>query len=182
MPSMPTMFRAILFIILAAAVLSLFSGRRAKLGEAFAFEAETLDGEPVTELDSIFDDKVLVVDIWGSWCPPCRQAIPHLNMLSAAYADRAVEVVGIAFEESPSREVAVPRLREFMRQYDVQFTVFYGGQPVARDLNRVFPDLGNFGGFPTTIVLDRERRVREVTVGFSPELMSKIEAAVEKSL
>jgi thiol-disulfide isomerase/thioredoxin len=122
------------------------------------------------------------VDIWGSWCPPCREAIPHLNNLSAAYADRGVEVVGVAFEESPSSEIAVQRLREFMREYDIQFTVLYGGQPSANEVMRIFPDLGTFGGFPTTVVLDRDRRVREATVGFTPRMMTKIEAAVEASL
>jgi thiol-disulfide isomerase/thioredoxin len=182
MRSMPMVFRVILFLALAAAVLNLFSGRTTPKGEPFSFAAETLEGEPVTEIDGRFDGKILVVDIWGSWCPPCRAAIPHLNVLSSAYADRGVEVVGIAFEESPSREVAVPRLRDFMREFDVQFTVLYGGQASGADVRRVFPDLGSFGGFPTTIVLDRERRVQEVTVGFSPELMTKIERAVEASL
>lgn len=178
----PPMLRPLAVVLLAAGVLVFFSGRSDMEGKPFAFEAVDLEGRTVSHMDPAFTGKVLVLDIWGSWCPPCRAEIPHLNSLYDTYREQGLEIVGIAFEHAPDRAGAVEGLRRFIREYRMEYPVLYGGMPEAGDLRRAFPDLGDFGGFPTTLVIDREGLVREVTVGFSPALMGKLEAAVKDAL
>lgn len=180
--NVPTIIRASAVVLLAAGILVYFSGGSDLEGNLFWFEAEDLEGYSVSAADSRFQDKVLVVDIWGTWCPPCRAEIPHLNDLYRQYGDQGLEIVGIAFERAPDRASAVRNLRQFMREFDIQYPVLLGGTPSQVDLERVFPDLTDFGGFPTTIVLDREGVVQEVTVGFSPSLMDRLEAAIQENL
>lgn len=180
--NVPTILRASVVVLLAAGILIYFSGGSNMEGSPFVFEAEAFDGSSVSWADPRFDDKVLVVDIWGTWCPPCRAEIPHLNALYDKYADQGLEIVGVAFEHAPDRSSAVRNLEQFIREFEIEYPILLGGTPSQTDLQRVFPGLSDFRGFPTTLVLDREGIVREVTVGFSPNLMARIEDAIQKNL
>lgn len=180
--NIPSMIRAALVVVLAAGILVFFGGTSKMKGKYFGFEAENLNGVQVSSLDSRFADKVLVIDIWGTWCPPCRAEIPHLNDLYARYRDQGLEIVGVAFEHASSREDAVRGLNRFIREFRIEYPILLGGTPSEVDLHAVFPDLEGFGGFPTTLVVDREGKVAELTVGFGPGVMEKLEAAVQASL
>lgn len=178
----PPMVRPLAVVVLAAAILAYFGGRSDMEGKAFPFAAEDFGGRIVSNEDPAFAGKVLVVDIWGSWCPPCRAEIPHLNSLYEAYKDKGLEIVGVAFEESGDRASAIRGLNRFIAEYQMKYPVLYGGTPSGSDVRRAFPNLTDFGGFPTTIVIDRQGIVRLVTVGFGPGMMGKIEAAVQDAL
>lgn len=178
----PMILRASAVVLLAAGILVYFSRGSNLEGMPFSFEAESLDGSSVSWTDPRFEDKVLVIDIWGTWCPPCRAEIPHLNSLYDRYADQGLEIVGIAFEHAPDRASAVRDLERFIREFAIEYPVLLGGTPSETDLFRVFPGLTEFRGFPTTIVLDRKGIVQEVTVGFSPALMNRLETAIQENL
>lgn len=162
--------------------LAYFSGRSTPLGKPFRFTAQDLEGRLVTESDAGLRGKVLVIDIWGTWCPACQQALPHLNELQRKYGGRGMEVVGVAFEPEPDRGRAVEGLRRFAEAFPLNYRMLYGGGMSEGELRQVFPDLKGFAGFPTTAVLDREGRLRAMTSGYSPDIARRIEAAVEESL
>ena len=76
----------------------------------FEFEFPDLDGNPVTSDDERFKGKVVLVDIWGTWCPPCRREAPSLAKLDERFRERGLEIVGIAFERAALDPGAVQRL------------------------------------------------------------------------
>ncbi len=60
--------------------------------EDFRFSNRTFGGQPLAE--SAFQDNLLIVDLWGTWCPPCREAVPCLVRLYEQYKHHGLEVVG----------------------------------------------------------------------------------------
>jgi thiol-disulfide isomerase/thioredoxin len=86
--------------------------------------------------------KVVVMNLWASWCPPCRAEMPDLQRLSQAYASRGVAVVGVNEGESPERAGA------FAGALGIRFPIWIDGQ---QQYGRVFSALG----MPTTAIVDR---------------------------
>jgi thiol-disulfide isomerase/thioredoxin len=86
--------------------------------------------------------KVVVMNLWASWCPPCRAEMPDLQRLSQTYASRGVAVVGVNEGESPARAGA------FAGSLGIRFPIWIDGQ---QQYGRVFSALG----MPTTAIVDR---------------------------
>ena len=86
--------------------------------------------------------KVVVMNLWASWCPPCRAEMPDLQRLSAAYAARGVQVVGVNEGESPQRAAA------FAQSLGIHF-------PIWVDADQRYGRLYAALGMPTTVVIDR---------------------------
>jgi thiol-disulfide isomerase/thioredoxin len=140
---------AIAVIALAAGVY-LALERRAAAVDAAAVSALTrtmfpdLAGEQVS-LER-WRGKVIVVNLWASWCPPCREEIPGLVRTQQKFASNGVQIVGIAFDSAAKSRQAAAEL-------GINYPVLVAGLE-AIDLTR---KLGNrAGGLPYTLVLDRQ--------------------------
>lgn len=132
---------------------------------AFDFALEDLSGRTVRLSD--FRGKVVLVDFWATWCPPCREEIPGFVDLHAKYRARGVEFVGISFDQS-----ADP-VRRFVRSFGIEYPIVFGTPDVAMAY-------GGVDAIPTTFVIDREGRIRAKHTGYSPpELFAK---AIESAL
>ena len=95
---------------------------------------------------SHWQGKVLVVNFWASWCPPCREEIPGLIRMQGRYAANGVQIVGIAVDSAE-------KSRQAAAEMTINYPVLVAGLE-AIDLTR---RLGNrAGGLPYTIVLDRQ--------------------------
>lgn len=124
----------------------------------FSFEYPGLDGKPV-KLDD-YKGKVTIVDIWGTWCPPCRMEIPHFIALQKNYKDKGVEIVGIN-REKPQKGKEKDLIEPFVKETGINYTLVIGDDKVEEKV----PD---FSGYPTTLFLDREGKVRYKHVGYAP--------------
>ena len=93
--------------------------------------------------------KVLVVNFWATWCPPCLEEIPHFVRLQERFGDQGLQFVGIAIDE-------VDKVRAFARKYAINYPIMIG-QADAIELSRT---AGNkAGGLPYTLILDRSGEV-----------------------
>jgi len=122
----------------------------------FSFSLPNIDDKKVS-LDD-YKGKVVIVDIWGTWCPPCRREIPHFVDLYKKHHDKGLEIVGINYEQeaTPAEEKKV--IREFLKENNVPYTCVIGDE----DTQKQVPD---FEGYPTTLFLDRTGKVRLKLVG-----------------
>ncbi|HKI18079.1 MAG TPA: TlpA disulfide reductase family protein, partial [Isosphaeraceae bacterium] len=91
---------------------------------------------------------------WGTWCGPCREAIPHLIDLSRKYDRRGLAVVGLTYEKSdPTDPQTRENVKNFVQQAGIPYPCLMGDEPTLK----LVP---NLKGFPTSLVLDRAGKVR----------------------
>lgn len=148
-------------VIALAAILSAWGASAGSpgLGEtAPAITVQTLDGKT-------FDlaarrGRVVVVNIWATWCPPCRAEMPALDAYYRAFHDRGVDLIALSADRSHD----TGEVRRAMRQF---------GYPAAM-LARARPNgFGTPTNLPVTYLIDKDGRIRAVFGGTEPPLTSK---------
>ncbi len=132
----------------------------------FRFGFPDLDGRMVTERDPRFQGKVVLVDVFGTWCPTCHDAAPLLARLHRKYRARGLEIVGLAYEVTGDTAVDRQQLRRYREKFDLPFTILLAGVNDTEAAAATLPQLQGFTAFPTTIFLGRDGRVRRVHAGF----------------
>lgn len=133
--------------------LSAWTGIGPVEGSEPAYAFTTLDGTEITS--DALRGKVVVVNLWATWCPPCRIEIPALQKLHDEYAgDGDVVVVGLAGDVEGARVV-----RPFLDERDVTYPVGL----LTAELRRAF---GGVQGFPTTLIIGPDGVVQHKVVGF----------------
>jgi thiol-disulfide isomerase/thioredoxin len=139
---------------------------RADTSGPFRFSFPDLTGKPVSDSDARFRGKVVLLDIFGSWCPTCHDAAPALVSLYRAYHGRGLEVVGLAFEVTGDSAQDAPLVRRYRDKFGIPFPLLLGGVSDAEAVSAALPQLEGFTAFPTTIFLGRDGRVRQIHAGF----------------
>jgi len=128
------------------------------------FSLSDLDGQLVTSSDPRFDGKVVLVELWATWCPPCITEIPTLVELQTRYGDRGLIVVAIAFEAEERSDLRREQLQEFVAEQGINYLVLDGGLP--EDFESALPAVQNIRGFPVEILVDRTGRVKAARNGY----------------
>ena len=106
--------------------------------------------------------KVVILDFWATWCPPCRKGIPDLIEIKKEYKDKDVEIVGISLDAITRGGATVGDVVPFMKSYKINYPIVRGDQ------NIVF-SFGNINSIPTTFVLDKEGKVISKYSGLVPK-------------
>ncbi|MFG0320162.1 MAG: TlpA disulfide reductase family protein [Planctomycetota bacterium JB042] len=154
------------------------------------FAVDTLDGEPLRHDDPRFDGKVVVVNLFGSWCPNCHDEAPLLARWHRRYAGRGLELVGLAFEFSGDRARDEEMIRRYARRHGVDYPLALAGPSDKRRAAERLPDLTRIVAYPTTIFVGRDGLVRKIHSGWSGPatgedhgaLVSELERLVERLL
>jgi thiol-disulfide isomerase/thioredoxin len=132
----------------------------------FRFAFPDLEGRLVTERDPRFHGKVVLVDIFGSWCPTCHDAAPELVRLYRKYRGRGLEIVGLAYEVTGDSAVDRRQVRRYREKFGIPFPLLLAGTNDTEAAAATLPQLRGFTSFPTTVFLGRDGRVRRVHAGF----------------
>jgi thiol-disulfide isomerase/thioredoxin len=134
-------------------------------GDRLEFAFDDLDGKAVRSSDRGFEGKVLLVDLWGTWCAPCISEIPTLVDLQERLGAEGLVIVAIAFEEEEEEpETRRAYLREFVAEHGINYLVLDGQAP--RDSDEALPGLKNVRGFPVEILIGRDGRVVDIRNGY----------------
>lgn len=102
-----------------------------------------------------WDGKVVLVNFWATWCPPCRKEIPGFIRLREEYAGQGFDIVGIAIDNPTA-------IAEFAKEIDFNYTLLHGESNAAQ-LSRAFGD--TMGGLPFSALLDRQGIIRFLKAG-----------------
>jgi peroxiredoxin len=121
-------------------------------GSAPAFTLPDINGK-VSSL-SDYEGKVVILDFWATWCPPCKREIPDFIDLQKQFGSKGVQVVGIGLDEPG-------KLAAFARQYGMNYPVLVGNQEIAANY-------GGIEGIPTTFIIDRSGKIVSSFVGYRP--------------
>lgn len=133
----------------------------------FDFDLKDVDGKPVRLAD--FKGNVTVVDVWGTWCPPCRKEVPHFIDLVTKYGDKGFRMVGINCNEQGSPAEIKETVKDFVAANKINY-------PCVLNDEKTEEKIPDFQGYPTTLFLDRTGKVRLKLVGYTP--MARLEAII----
>jgi len=116
-----------------------------------AWKLRTPDGREVSSTD--FAGKVMVVNFWATWCPPCRAEIPDLIELQKKYGNEGLVIVGISLDQDGAGVVG-----KFVEAKGINYPVVLGDDAVVAAF-------GGFEGIPTTFIIDRQGQIRDRLTG-----------------
>ncbi len=128
------------------------------------FTFNDLEGKPVSINDERFKNKVVVVQLMGSWCPNCMDETKFLSDFYNKYRSKGVEMVSLAYEYSTDIERSKKSLGKFQKLFKVQYPMLITGVTSTDEqkTEKTLPQLTPIRSFPTSIFLDRKGNVREV--------------------
>jgi peroxiredoxin len=121
-----------------------------EVGHAPGFTLADLNGHPVSLAD--FKGKVVVLDFWATWCPPCKREIPDFIELQSQYGSRGLQIVGIGLDEPE-------KLKAFAISHGMNYSVLMGTDDIAMKY-------GGISGIPTTFIIDKSGKIVNRFEGF----------------
>ena len=131
----------------------------------FGFSFPNLKGDAVSLKDERFKDKVVILQISGSWCPNCLDESRFLSEMRDKYSN-SLEVVALAFERPEEYEAAKAEAMKLVEAANINYEVLVTGHAPSR-LKEALPELDNFKAFPTTVYIDKKGNVRRIHSGFN---------------
>ncbi len=135
-------------------------------------QLKAVNGKPIKLSD--YSGKVLVVNLWATWCGPCRSEIPELVKLYREFRPQGLEIVGLSTENPESSAEGV---RQFVNDFSMNYRVGWATSDVALTL------MNNRNAIPQSFVISRDGRVLTKFVGFNAlETPVKLRKAVEEAL
>lgn len=117
------------------------------------FTLPDLEGNQI-ELSSM-KGKVLILDFWATWCPPCKEEVPHLVSLQSKYRDQGLQIVGLSLDKEGASKV-----KPFADEHDVNYTMLIATDETAKSY-------GGVSMIPTTFLVDRNGVVVKRFIGYT---------------
>ena len=137
-----------------------------KTAEAPDFTVYDLENKPLRTAD--FKGKVVLLDFWATWCPPCLEEIPHFKKLHLQYSSQGLVILGVSLDEAGRDHV-----KEFVKENSIPY-------PIAMSNDKIVKDFGGIRGIPTTFVIDRDGKIVSKLVGYHD--LEEFESLIKKVL
>lgn len=139
-----------------------------KIGDlAPPFTLKDLDGKKVS-LDD-FKEKVVLIDFWATWCPPCKESVPDLDGLYRKYKDNGIIILGLSVDAGGPQIV-----KAFKEAYKMSYPILMADESITRKYG--------VRGIPSLFILDKDGRIQQNFVGFSPGMTAMIEKKIKELL
>lgn len=116
------------------------------------FALPDLEGKTVRLSD--FKGKVIILDFWATWCPPCVHEIPHFIELYEQYKESGFQMIGIAIQSGSESNI-----RQFVEKHGINYLILMGNREITREY-------GNINAIPTTFLIDRQGRIVQKYIGY----------------
>jgi len=159
---------AVVVGVIGIALALLFAGKRilgnelSPLGpgsEAPNFTALTLDSIPQSKSLDAYKGDVILVNIWATWCLPCRVEMPSIEQLHQTLAPRGLKVIGVSVDD-PGTE---SQIRDFLKQYKVTFENLHDPKGQEGKVSELYQTTG----YPETVIIGRDGIIRKKLIGAS---------------
>ncbi len=131
-----------------------------------SFKARTLDGSKNVAVED-YRGKVVLIDFWASWCPPCLKSLPKYDDLRREIGTSDFEIVAVNVDEN------VEDAKKFLAKHPVSY-------PIAKDPKGVLPGVFGVKAMPTSYLVDKNGVVKYVHAAFKEGDIEKLRAEIEK--
>ena len=135
-----------------------------------------LDGDSIKLVN--YQGKVLVVDFWATYCPPCVKQAPQLAALNEKYRDRGLEVVGLTSDPKEDQQ----KVEEFIKKAGINYTIAFDNSWISGAFLKGTEDDTGASPIPQLFVIARDGRVVEHFIGEQPGRMQQLEKVVNEQL
>lgn len=119
---------------------------------------------------------VLLLNLWGVWCAPCRAEMPHLVDMQEKYRDQGFQVLGLNVGDDWGEPEDIGKMQKFAEQLKLNYEL----ARIPEDLTKEFYKLTQFEAIPISLLVDREGRLRGVFLGGSKRVITKMKETVAK--
>ena len=135
--------------------------------ETIEFSFPDVDGKPVSLKDEKYKNKVVILQLFGTWCPNCMDETRFLAPWYEQHKDRGVEVIGLAYERKADFNYASSRVKKMIAKFNVAYDFVIAGTDNKEKASETLPMLNRIVAFPTTIFIGKDGKVKKIHTGFS---------------
>lgn len=135
--------------------------------EKIEFSFPDVNGNQVTLNDGKYRDKVVILQLFGTWCPNCMDETRFLSPWYDKNKHRGIEIIGLAYERKADFNYASNRVKKMMDKLDVNYDFVIAGTNDKASAMASLPQLNTVGVFPTTIFIGKDGKVKRIHTGFS---------------
>ncbi len=137
--------------------------------ESLNFSFKDLAGKQVSINDARFKNKVIIVQLLGSWCPNCLDETAFLSEYYNKNRQRGVEIIGLAYEYSTDWNRTIRSLKKLQQRFNVQYSILNTEVTVQDSLRteKTLPQLTPIKVFPSSIIIDKKGKIRKLDTGFN---------------
>ncbi|HTA62150.1 MAG TPA: TlpA disulfide reductase family protein [Bacteroidia bacterium] len=136
-------------------------------GQPVDFSFTNTEGTKVSLSDEKYKNKVVIVQIMGSWCPNCMDETAYLSNIYNDYQSKGVEIIALAYERTTDMEKAKSNVLRLKSKYGAQYEFLITGLSGAVNAQKSLPFLSSVSAFPTTIYLNKKHEVVKIYTGYS---------------
>jgi thiol-disulfide isomerase/thioredoxin len=130
------------------------------------FELMKLDGSYYKYPNESLQNKVVLIQIMGTWCPNCLDESNYLKKIHSQYSDK-LEIIAVTFETQKTTEEKIEKVARYKEALDLHYTFLIGGDACKPCASKIFPQLNDIISFPTLIFIDKKGEIRKIHTGFS---------------
>lgn len=138
-----------------------------KNNENVYFEFKNLSNKTVSLKDKKFNNKVVIIQLMGSWCPNCMDETKYLAEIYRKYNTKGLEIVALAYERTNDFNKAVSNVLRLKKRFNADYEFLITGLTGKDKASQSMPFLSSVSAFPTTIILDRNHQVKSIYTGFN---------------
>jgi len=135
--------------------------------ETLEFNFPDVNGKKISNTDERFKDKVVILQIFGTWCPNCMDETKFLTHWYKENKDRGIEILGLAYERKDDFEYASGRVKKMKERLGVSYDFVVAGTYDKAKASETLPALNKVLAFPTTIFIGKDGKVKHIHTGFS---------------
>lgn len=125
------------------------------------------DKKAISLSNKKFQNKPVIVQLMGTWCPNCKDESVYLSEIYKRYQEQGLEIVGIAFEKTDDFEKAKANIERLKNKLGIKYDILITQKTGKDQASEVMSALNKVSAFPTTIFLNRQHQVVKVHTGFS---------------
>jgi thiol-disulfide isomerase/thioredoxin len=135
--------------------------------EKIEFSFPDVNGDTVTLADEKYKNKVVILQLFGTWCPNCMDETRFLAPWYDQNKDRGIEIIGLAYERKPDFAYASARVKKMIDKMGVTYDFVVAGVDDKTKASETLPMLNSIAAFPTTIFIGKDGKVKKIHTGFA---------------